>query len=117
MPLERDHVQTSRPCQSLHNAEAIVAPTPRSSPQWRSARRRQRCKTLRVPIASALHHTPVVHSESGVQPPQPRQCAILIRPRKSAIADDVRDQDCSELARFPMAHPLGVTQNSTKASP
>ena len=34
--------------------------------------------------------------------PQPRQCAILIRPRQPAVADDVeRPQVCSELARFP----------------
>ena len=39
--------------------------------------------------------------------PQPRQGAILVRAGEPAVADDVGDQDCSELARFPHGAPSG----------
>ena len=34
----------------------------------------------------------------AAQPPQPRQCAILIRPREPTVADDIRDQNRRDLA-------------------
>jgi hypothetical protein len=37
----------------------------------------------------------------GAQPTRPRQCAILIRPRESALADNIRDQNRRDLTRFP----------------
>jgi hypothetical protein len=52
--------------------------------------------------------------EIGMEATQARQGAILVRPRESAVTDNVGDQDCSV---SPMAPPLGVTQNNTKASP
>ena len=52
--------------------------------------------------------------EIATDAPQARQCAFLIRPRESAVTDNVGDQVCSELARSPLAHSLGVTQNSTR---
>ena len=54
--------------------------------------------------------------EIATEAPETCKRASLVRRGESAVADKVGDQDCSELARFPMAHPLGVTQSSTKAS-
>ncbi len=34
----------------------------------------------------------------AAQPPQPRQCAILVRPREPTVADDIRDQNRRDLA-------------------
>jgi hypothetical protein len=36
-----------------------------------------------------------------MEAPQARQGAILVRRGELTIPDDVGDQDCSELARFP----------------
>jgi hypothetical protein len=55
------------------------------------------------PIASALDDPPVVNGDYGVDQitpkrPQPRQDAILVRARKSAVADHIRHQDRRELS-------------------
>ena len=73
-------------------------------------------------IAGALDDPAVVHGygridQIATEAPQPRQCAILIHAREPAVADNIRDQNRRDLTRPPMAHPLGVTQDSTKARP
>ena len=49
-------------------------------------------------VPRALDDAPVMQVDSWIdqiatQPPQPRQGAILIRPREPAVADDIGDQD------------------------
>ena len=46
-------------------------------------------------VAGALDHAPVVHGDGRInqiaaERPEPRQCAILVRSRKSTISDNVR---------------------------
>ena len=45
--------------------------------------------------------------EIATEAPPARQGAILVRRGKSAVPDNVGDQDCSELARFPHGAPSG----------
>ena len=64
------------------------------------------------PVARALDDTPVMRSDGGIdeiatEAPQARQGAILVRRGESAVPDNVGDQDCSELARFPHGAPSG----------
>ena len=64
------------------------------------------------PVARALDDTAVMHSDGGIdeiatEAPQARQRAILVRRGESAVPDNVGDQDCSELARFPHGAPSG----------
>ncbi len=63
-------------------------------------------------VAGALDDAPVMRGDGGIdqiatQAPQPRQGAILVRAGEPAVADNVGDQDCSELARFPHGAPSG----------
>ena len=56
-------------------------------------------------ITGALHHTPVMHGDCRVNQiatdrPQPRQCPILVGASKSAVSDNVRNQDRYELPGF-----------------
>jgi hypothetical protein len=49
-------------------------------------------------VAGALDDAPMVRGDGGIdeiaaQPSEPRQRAILVRPREPAIADDIRDQN------------------------
>ena len=46
-------------------------------------------------VAGALDDAPVMHGDGGIdqvasEPPQPRKGAILVRPGKPAVADDIR---------------------------
>ena len=64
------------------------------------------------PVARALDDTPVMRSDGGIdqiatEAPQARQGAILVRCGEPAVPDNVGDQDCSELARFPHGAPSG----------
>jgi hypothetical protein len=73
-------------------------------------------------IPSPLDDAAVMGGDGGIdqiaaQAPKPRQRAILIRPREPAVADDIRDQDRSDLRIPPLRTPLGIIQNSVKASP
>ena len=63
-------------------------------------------------VAGALDDAPMMRVDGGVdqiaaQPPQPRQRAILVRPRKPAVADDIRDQNRRDFTRFPHGAPSG----------
>ena len=49
--------------------------------------------------------------EIAAQPPKARQCAIFIRPREPAVADNIHYQNRRDFTLSPMALPLGVTQN------
>ena len=51
-----------------------------------------------APVAGPLDDAPAVRVDGGVdqvasQPPEPRQGAILVRPREPAVADNIRDQN------------------------
>ena len=68
-------------------------------------------------VAGALDDASVMRGDGGIdqiaaQPPQPRQGAILVRAREPAVADDVRDQDRSNLPGFGHGAPSRVMQNS-----
>src|ERR1700746_1643255 len=59
-------------------------------------------------VAGAFDDAAVMRGDCGIdeiatEAPQARQGPILVRPGESAIANNVCDQDCSELARFPGA--------------
>jgi hypothetical protein len=61
-------------------------------------------------VASALDDAAVMRGDGRIdeiatEAPQARQGAILVRPGESAVPDNVGDQDCSELARFPHGAP------------
>jgi hypothetical protein len=61
-------------------------------------------------VAGAFDDASMMGVDGGIdqiaaQPPQPRQCAILVRSRKTAIADDVRNQNRRYFARFPHGAP------------
>ena len=63
-------------------------------------------------VAGALDDAAVMHGDGGIdeiatEAPQARQRAILVRRGEPAVADNVGDQDCSELARFPHGAPSG----------
>ena len=63
-------------------------------------------------VASALDDAAVMRGDGRIdeiaaEAPQARQGAILVRRGESAVADNVGDQDCSELARFPHGAPSG----------
>ena len=63
-------------------------------------------------VASALDDAPMMRVDGGVdeiaaQPPQPRQRAILIRPREPAVADDIRNQNRRDFTRSPHGAPSG----------
>ncbi len=63
-------------------------------------------------VASALDDAPMMRGDGGIdqiatEAPQARQRAILVRRGESAVADNIGDQDCSELARFPHGAPSG----------
>jgi hypothetical protein len=56
-------------------------------------------------VAGALDDAPAMRGDRGVdqiaaQPPQPRQGAILIRASEPTVADNIGDQDRSDLPRF-----------------
>jgi hypothetical protein len=49
-------------------------------------------------VAGSLDDAPVMRVDGGInqiapQPPEPRQRAILVRSRKTAVSDDIRDQN------------------------
>jgi len=74
------------------------------------AAHRPRCGTPAIP--SSLDDAPMMGVDGRIdqiaaQPPQPRQCAILIRPREPAVADDIRDQNRRDFTRFPHGAPSG----------
>ena len=53
-------------------------------------------------VASALNHAAMMRVDRRIdqiaaQPPEARQRAILVRSRKTAITDDIRDQDRRDL--------------------
>ena len=57
----------------------------------------------KVAVARALDDAPVMRVDRGIdqiapQPTEPRQCALFVRADKSALADDIRDQDRRYLA-------------------
>ena len=61
-------------------------------------------------VASALDDAAMMDGdrridEIATETPQARQGAILVRRGESAVADNVGDQDCSKLARFPHGAP------------
>ena len=63
---------------------------------------------LRLGGPGQLDGAPVMRADGGVdqigaQPPEPRQCAILIRPGEPAVTDNVGDQDCNDFPVSPMA--------------
>ena len=63
-------------------------------------------------VAGALHHAAVMGGDRGIdqiaaQRPEPRERAILIRARQSAIADDVGRQDRGNLPGLAHGAPLG----------
>jgi len=65
-----------------------------------------------VAVAGALNDAPMMRGDGGIdeiatEAPQARQSAILVRRGESAVTDNVGDQDCSELARFPHGAPSG----------
>jgi hypothetical protein len=54
-------------------------------------------------VAGALDDAAVMRVDGGIdqiaaQPPEPRQRAILIRPREPAVANDIPDQNRRDLA-------------------
>ena len=53
----------------------------------------------------------------AAQPPQPRQCAILIRPRKPAVADDIRNQNRRDFPRSPQCAPSGRHSEQQESQP
>ena len=60
-------------------------------------------------VAGALHHTPVMHGDSGIdqiaaERPQPRQRANLVRAGKPAVSDDIGAENCGELSNSAMTH-------------
>ena len=64
------------------------------------------------PVAGAFDDAAVMRGDCGIdeiatEAPQARQGAILVRRGESAVTDNVGDQDCSELARFPHGAPSG----------
>ena len=70
-------------------------------------------------VAGALDHAPMMHRDGRInqiaaQRPEPRQNAILVRAREPAIADDIRDQDRSDLPGLADGAPSGPVQRSTK---
>src|SRR5580704_9345672 len=63
-------------------------------------------------VAGAFDDTPVMRSDGGIneiatEAPQAGQGAILVRRGEAAVADNVGNRDCSELARFPHGAPSG----------
>ena len=63
-------------------------------------------------VARALDDAAVMRGDGGIdeiatEAPQARQGAILVRRGELAVPDNVGDQDCSELARFPHGAPSG----------
>jgi hypothetical protein len=67
-------------------------------------------------VASALD---AMRGDGGIdqvapQPPEPRQRAILVRSRKTAVADDVRDQDCRDFPGSRNGGPSGAMRDSTE---
>jgi hypothetical protein len=73
-------------------------------------------------VAGALDDAPMMRVDGGIdqiaaQPPQPRQCAILIRPREPAVADNIRDQNRRDFTHSPHGAPSGRHSEYTKAIP
>ena len=71
-------------------------------------------------IAGALDDTAMVHGDCGInqiaaQRAQSGQSTIFVRARKPAIADDVRNQDRSDLPGLAHGAPSRVMRLSTKA--
>ena len=69
-------------------------------------------------VAGALDDAPMMGGDRGInqlatQSPQPRQCAILICPRETAIAYDIRNQDRRDFPRFRHGASSDVSQIST----
>ena len=63
-----------------------------------------------VAVAGALDDSAVMRGDGGIdqiaaQASQPRQGAILIRPGKSAVANNIRDQNRRDFTRFPHGAP------------
>ncbi len=66
-------------------------------------------------VASALDHAAVMDSDGRVdqiaaERPQPRQNAVLVRSGEPAVADNIGDQDRSDLAG--LAHGASVAQRA-----
>jgi hypothetical protein len=73
-----------------------------------------------VAVASAFDDAAVMRSGAGIdeiatEAPQARQGAI-VRRGESTVPDNVGTRIAASLRVSPVAHPLGVTQNSTKAT-
>jgi hypothetical protein len=61
-----------------------------------------------------------VIDEVAPQPPQPRQCPILVRSSEPAVAEDIRDQDRRDFSGPAMARPqapCGIAQKPVRAAP
>jgi hypothetical protein len=70
-------------------------------------------------VAGAFDDAAVMRGDGGIdeiaaQAPEPRQRAILVRSRKTAVADDVRDQDRRDFPGSRDGGPSRVVQNSTR---
>jgi hypothetical protein len=64
-------------------------------------------------IAGAFHHAPLMHGDCRVyqittERPQPRQCSIFVGTSKSAVSDNVGNQDRYELPGFDHGTPRDV---------
>src|SRR5271165_1678283 len=73
-------------------------------------------------VAGALDDAPVMCGDGGIdeiaaQPPEPRKGAILVRAGKTAVADDIRDQDRCNFLGSRHSGPSATMQNSTKTRP
>ena len=67
-----------------------------------------------VAVAGALDDAPMMRGDGRIdqiaaQRPQPRQCAILVRACKPAIADHVRDQNRRDFPGFRHGAPSGTS--------
>ena len=64
-------------------------------------------------VAGALDDAPMMRGDGRIdqiaaQRPQPRQGSLLVGPGEPAVADDIGDQDRSDLARFRHWRRLGI---------
>ena len=70
-------------------------------------------------IPGALDDSPMMRVDGGIdeiaaQPPEPRQRAVFVSARKTAVANDIRDQDRRYFAGPAHGAPSGPRQHSTK---
>jgi hypothetical protein len=70
-------------------------------------------------VAGALDDAPAMRVDGEIdqvapQPPEPRQRAILVRSRETAVSDNVRDQDPRDFPGLRHGAPSRAMQNCTK---